>query len=60
LSLSQKIDLYVRLNRAGRILLIKEQASKQEWVNMLIQGSDDLDAIFYFIRANPALLSSDW
>ena len=60
LSLSQKIDLYVRLNRAGRVLLINEQASKHEWVETLIGGKDDLDAIFYFIRSNPTLLSSSW
>ena len=57
LSLSQKIDMYVRLNRAGRILLVKHQASKSDWVNVLIEGRDDIDAIFYFIRSNPAILS---
>lgn len=59
LSLSQQIELYVRLNRAGRILLIKEDASKQEWVDTLIESKDDIDAVFYFIRSNPTLLNRD-
>lgn len=59
LSLTNKIDLYVRLNRAGRILLVKEQASKQEWVDVLIEGREDIDAIFYFLRANPSILAME-
>lgn len=59
MSLSAKIDLYVRLNRAGRILLVKEQASKSEWVDVLIEGREDIDAIFYFLRSNPIILSME-
>lgn len=57
MSLSEKIDLYVRLNRAGRIVLVKEQASKMDWVDVLIEGRNDIDAIFYFLRSNPSILS---
>ena len=59
LSLSNKIDMYVRLNRTGRMVLVKHQASKRDWVNVLIEGRDDIDAIFYFIRSNPAILFLD-
>lgn len=59
MSLSEKIDLYVRLNRAGRIVLVKEQASKMDWVNVLIAGRNDIDAIFYFLRSNPSILSME-
>lgn len=62
-SLAGKIELYTRLNRAGRILLVKEQATKEEWVETLIEsteinGSGDIDAIFYFLRSNPLLMSA--
>jgi hypothetical protein len=57
MSLSNKIDLYVRLNRAGRVLLINEHATKLDWVNILIEGRHDIDAIFYFIHCNPTILN---
>lgn len=58
-SLANKIDMYSRLNRVGRFLLVKEQASKAEWIEKLIEGIEDFDAVFYFIRSNPLLLSMD-
>ena len=58
-SLTDKIDMYSRLNRVGRFLLVKEQASKAEWIEKLIEGIDDFDAVFYFIRSNPLLLSME-
>jgi hypothetical protein len=59
MSLSQKIDMYVRLNRAGRILLVNDHASKLDWVNAICEARDDIDAIFYFIRSNPTLLDME-
>jgi hypothetical protein len=59
MSISNKIDLYVRLNRAGRVLLINENATRLDWVNILIEGRDDIDAIFYFIRSNPTILDME-
>lgn len=58
-SLANKIDMYSRLNRVGRFLLVKEQASKAEWIEKLIEGIEDFDAVFYFIRSNPLLLSME-
>jgi len=56
MSLTSKIDMYVKLNRAGRIILVKEHATKSDWVDVLINNHDDMDAIFYFIRSNPLIL----
>ena len=55
-SLANRIEMYTRLNRAGRrVLLVNDQASKADWVEKLIEGKEDFDAVFYFIRSNPSL-----
>jgi len=55
LSLSEKIYMYLRLNRAGRVLLAKEDATHSDWAELLVQAREDLDCLFYFVRANPTL-----
>ncbi|CAB9517505.1 expressed unknown protein [Seminavis robusta] len=59
MSLSNKIDMYVRLNRAGRVILVNADATKKDWVKVLIEGREDIDAIFYFIRSNPTILDME-
>ena len=56
MSLANKIEMYARLNKVGRCLLLNANASKAEWVDKLIEAKEDHDAVFYFIRSNPLLM----
>ena len=47
-------DYYMKLNCIGRGRLFSS-GSKRDWVEMLVQNSQDLDCLFYFIGANPSL-----
>ena len=54
--------LYLGLNAAGRKELVMEQGSAQEdqrdqWVNMLMRASVDINSSFYLLHANPGLCS---
>jgi hypothetical protein len=50
------IQLYFKLNRAGRGRLLQtENVPKSWWVDMLIQVRDDLDCLLYFLSRNPSL-----
>lgn len=57
IDLSQKIKYFLKLNQAGRQELMKSKSSRQDWVEMLIGYTDDLDVLFYFLRMNPSITS---
>lgn len=47
---------YLKLNRAGRGgVLQNENASRSHWVDSLIQVTNDISCLFYFISTNPLL-----
>lgn len=56
-SVKDKVDYYMRLNEVGRGALLREdkQASREQWVEMLIAVKDDLDCLYYFTSHNPSL-----
>jgi hypothetical protein len=55
-SIKEKVDHFMHLNEVGRgKLLSNGKSTRQQWVEMLISCSDDLDCLFYFTTMNPAL-----
>jgi hypothetical protein len=55
-----EIFLYVSLNQAGRRRLLEDSnATKNQWVNVLISGRNSLDSIFYLLSMNPLLCNQD-
>jgi hypothetical protein len=55
-SVEDKVDYFMRLNEVGRgKLLCDGNATREQWVEMLISCSEDLDCLFYFIKMNPTL-----
>lgn len=55
-SIKEKVQYYMRLNEVGRGALLRDgKATREQWVEMLISCSDDLDCLFYFINVNPSL-----
>jgi hypothetical protein len=60
-NLQAEIQFYLKLNRLGRSLLLeRSHASQKEWIDILVQVSDDLDCLFYFLSMNPLLCSSQY
>jgi len=52
-------EYYAKLNRMGRgRLLENNSAGRVEWVDMLIKVKDDLDCLYYFLKARPILCST--
>ena len=52
-------EYYSKLNRFGRgRLLENSNIGRDEWVDTLIKVRDDLDCIYYFLKAQPSLCSS--
>jgi hypothetical protein len=55
-SVKDKVEYYLRLNEVGRGALLRDgKATREQWVEMLIACTEDLDCLFYFITMNPAL-----
>ena len=55
-AISDKVEYYMRLNEVGRGSLLRDgNASREQWVEMLITCRDDLDCLFYFVSMNPSL-----
>lgn len=59
---ANQIRLYLRLNHAGRKHLFEgrgkeglDEASKTDWVRAIQSVNDDVNGIFYLIKANPAI-----
>ena len=55
---SNYIKSYLRLNHAGRKRLLQsggQEATCKDWVDAVIKVSDDLEAVFYLLRANPMI-----
>ena len=49
-------ELYLKLNQVGRGRLLENfNADKKEWVDTLVEVSDDIDCLFYLVRTNPLL-----
>ena len=54
--IKEKVEHYMRLNEVGRGSLLRDgKATREQWVDMLISVSDDLDCLFYFTSVNPSL-----
>lgn len=56
------IKSYLRLNNAGRKRRLQSEgqtATCEEWVDAVIKVSDDLEAVFYLLRANPMICLLD-
>jgi hypothetical protein len=51
-----KKDNFLKMNELGREhLLTKENAHKSEWIRFMDAVRDDLDCLFYLVRANPMI-----
>lgn len=50
-----EIDLYLRMNSAGRRLLRDQKVSLHEWVEILARHSDDIDVTRHLIQQVPGL-----
>ncbi|CAB9512696.1 expressed unknown protein [Seminavis robusta] len=58
-NLQEEIAFYLKLNKLGRQRLLRQdckEASKTEWMDVLVHVRDDLDCLFYFLSINPLLL----
>ena len=54
---SPVITFYIKLNRVGRERLLSELDNDMIWMKALLDVHDDVAAIAYYIRANPAVVS---
>lgn len=54
--LRSDIDFYLRLNRLGRKNIIGQEATREQWIDVLIKGKDQVDSVFFFLSHNPSLL----
>mmetsp|Transcript_49128 Transcript_49128/g.72998 ORF Transcript_49128/g.72998 Transcript_49128/m.72998 type:complete len:486 (+) Transcript_49128:53-1510(+) len=51
-----KMDMYLKLNRAGRgKLLMGNGDFHKEWVDLFVLERDDIDVLFHMLRLNPPL-----
>lgn len=53
-----QIDLYLRMNGAGRGLLREPTASMSQWVDVLAKSNDDLDVIRHLLQEIPGLCNN--
>lgn len=56
-SSSPNISFFIKLNRIGRDQLLDELGNEQLWMKALLEVQDDVSALLYLIRANPAVVS---
>ena len=55
-SIKQKTEYYMRLNEVGRGKILQNgNATREQWVEILIACADDLDCLLYFVKTNPAI-----
>jgi Ran GTPase-activating protein (RanGAP) involved in mRNA processing and transport len=54
--LLHQINTYLRLNHVGRNRLLHGDATLQEWGSSLVALRDDLNGLFYLMKANPAMI----
>jgi Ran GTPase-activating protein (RanGAP) involved in mRNA processing and transport len=54
---SSIITFFVKLNRIGRNQLLDELGNDQLWMKALLAVHDDVSALMFLIRANPAVVS---
>lgn len=54
-----KIDLYLRMNGAGRGLLREPTASMRQWVDVLANTSDDIDVVRHLLQEIPGLCNAN-
>lgn len=55
-SIKQKAEYYMRLNEVGRGKILRDgNATREQWVEVLIACHADLDCLFYFLKTNPAI-----
>jgi hypothetical protein len=52
------IDLYLRLNRAGRHVMKDSNSSTLEWIYLMDRVREDQSALFYILRERPDLCSA--
>jgi hypothetical protein len=50
-----KIKFYLKLNRVGRRDLLRNANQVRLWANAFSSCADDLNCLFYLLRANPAV-----
>ena len=54
--IKEKVEYYMRLTEVGRGTLLRDgKATREQWVEMLISVSNDLDCLFYFTTMNPSI-----
>lgn len=53
------IDLYLRMNSAGRAKLRDPTASTRDWVNVLARTSDDVDVVRHLLQEMPGLCNTE-
>lgn len=53
--LLHQINLYLRLNHAGRGRLLQGEATTQEWAISLLAMHDDINGLYYLMQSNPSL-----
>ncbi|CAB9496962.1 NLR family, CARD domain containing 3 [Seminavis robusta] len=51
-----QMNLYLRLNHAGRNHLLQGNATVKEWGTSLLAVQDDLNGLYYLTHANPAMI----
>lgn len=52
------IDLYLRMNGAGRALLREPTASMSQWIDILASSSDDIDVVRHLLQEIPGLCNA--
>mmetsp|Transcript_26529 Transcript_26529/g.63161 ORF Transcript_26529/g.63161 Transcript_26529/m.63161 type:complete len:612 (+) Transcript_26529:164-1999(+) len=50
------VDLYIKLNRAGRRKLMKEQENTKLWSKAMYELKDDIRALYHLLQLNPNIL----
>jgi hypothetical protein len=53
-----QIDLYLRMNRAGRDMLREPSASMSQWVDVIARNSDDIDVVRHLLQEIPGLCNA--
>jgi hypothetical protein len=56
---NSEIDFYLRLNRAGRGDLLTEHATRERWVDTMIEQRDDLSIVYSLLLMNPSICLHD-
>ena len=54
--LTDKMQFYLDLNRAGRYELLAGNPRQQDWVDAVVSNREDTSIVFFFLSRNPALI----